>query len=356
MTLSFGSPAGLRRREFGDRQMAGSEWVPLPVRQYVRALIDGDELEPYGRAAAIREVRAELKKAEKELHRHPADGDVASWRTLAREVATQRQYTEGLKRNIDVLGRLVSDERMRDAYDGLKNAFTDDWQWKGFAAAAWAADMDYRQHRERMRLAREHVIDIADAATRLADLLDKNFGVSWPSSFGDVATLLRTTDNHEMQNHNLAMWSVMRWRILGFRSRPGSADSNDGSGSDAPTRVVVRTIVDDTPAERDPVDSFLEDIRYAWGVAPSLSALLRTLAREASHFEPTEFGPVAAATIKRQHNIKTEYIRAFAHLLGERHIPLSADVQKAMAITATVVLNGPDLVVSFDDVRKALQA
>jgi hypothetical protein len=49
-------------------------------------------------------------------------------------------------------------------------------------------------------------------------------------------------------------------------------------------------------------------------------------------------------------------VRAFGNLLTEVHkFELTAPVQKAIAVVANVVINQPDVDVTYDDVRKALQ-
>jgi hypothetical protein len=57
----------------------------------------------------------------------------------------------------------------------------------------------------------------------------------------------------------------------------------------------------------------------------------------------------------RQQSVKAEYLRAFGNLLTEQHgFILTTDIMKAMAIAANVVINSPDIDVTYDDVRKAL--
>lgn len=334
--------------------MTGDFDVPPPIREYVTALIEGSGDESYGWAAALEDAKRTLAAHDRKLKLHPRDGDPSVRQQLSREVLVQRQFVEAVQRNIDTLRLLVTDERMKDAYVFLNPEFTEAWQWKDFAAAAWVAAMDYKKYRERLRDVREHSERIAAEAVKLADLLDTSLGISWPSSFADVATLLKHTDNHDMDNHNLAMWQSMRWHILGYRSSPEASSQIGKAQNKGPVRVKRRFVGPEDVNKQNPLEGFLAELRYAWGVSPSFSALLRTLAREALAFEPSEIGVVAAAIEKRQHNVKNEYIRAFAHVLKERNIAVSANVQRALAVTATVVLNDPALDVSYEDVRKAL--
>jgi hypothetical protein len=95
-------------------------------------------------------------------------------------------------------------------------------------------------------------------------------------------------------------------------------------------------------------------LRYIWGLSPDVPAVLATLARAARDFQPTETGMIAAALSTRQRSTRTEYLRAFADRLIDSGVPLTNAVMRAMAVVANVVINSPDLDVSYDDVRKAL--
>ena len=69
---------------------------------------------------------------------------------------------------------------------------------------------------------------------------------------------------------------------------------------------------------------------------------------------PTE-GPIFSAIRSRQHNKRTEYLRAFDNLLNEYQITSRPpSFVRAIAIVTNVVINDPDIDVTYDDVRKAL--
>jgi hypothetical protein len=64
---------------------------------------------------------------------------------------------------------------------------------------------------------------------------------------------------------------------------------------------------------------------------------------------------IGAAIESRQKSPKTEYLRAFGNLLTDVHnFALTKSIMQAMAIVANVVVNFPDVDVTYDDVRKAL--
>ena len=97
-------------------------------------------------------------------------------------------------------------------------------------------------------------------------------------------------------------------------------------------------------------------IQMAWNIAPKLPALLRTLAATASVYKPTPTGVVGAALSSQKSVPKTQFIRAIGYLLSEEYgVDLSTNIYKAIAITTMVVLNNPEMDVSYDDVRKVIE-
>jgi hypothetical protein len=109
-------------------------------------------------------------------------------------------------------------------------------------------------------------------------------------------------------------------------------------------------------AEEDPVEQERALIRAIWQSAPSLSSILDTVKIAAQNWTPSEIGFIRAAIASRKKNPKTEYVRGFGDLLKKTHgFTLTPQLMKAMALTATVVITDKDLVVTYDDVRKALQ-
>jgi hypothetical protein len=252
--------------------------------------------------------------------------------SLRMDKAQALAQRDSLKADVDCLRRLAHDERMRDAYALLAREFTDDRQWRNFICAAWAARVDFAKYRDRLRRAAELTGEIAQAAEMLARLIRQfsETGINGPSEFYSIPELLRQTDNHEMQGHNLHMWRSMRQHVLG-----------DPPMGEKPE------IARDEKARNT--------LRYAWGTAPEVSALLETLANAARSFNPTETGMIGAAIKSRQRSPKTEYLRAFGNALTDGHgLALTRPIMRAMAITANVVINLPDVDATYDDVRKAL--
>jgi hypothetical protein len=99
----------------------------------------------------------------------------------------------------------------------------------------------------------------------------------------------------------------------------------------------------------------LAGLRYGWEKAPPFSALVKTVAKAARSFTPSDGDFIGAAIASQKHNSKAEYLRAFAYLLTRKHkFSRKPSVIRAMAIFANVVVGGPDSDVNYDDVRKVL--
>lgn len=341
-------------------------YVPAAVRAYIETLIDGDQPEQ-GWAASLTIAKQQLSEIEQEIAARTGRGqsDLAS---LRQQKTDTTQHRNMLQNNVDCLLRLGHDHRMREPYALLTREVSDDTQWRGFIYSAWAARMDYASYRERLKRARELKEEIADAADKLGKVLRQFFetGVNGPGEFYSVRELLRKTDNHELQGRNLYMWRSMRKHVLGDPRRQEPAPDQQYkldlplSESD---RVIesagVRIYLPHFPlvpsgdrAEPDP----LADLHYGWTVSPPVSDVVETLSTVARGFDLSEYGTVAAAIDSRKANVRTDYVRAFAHLLTDvHHFTLTTAVRQAMAIVANVVLNLLNSDVTYDDVRKALE-
>jgi hypothetical protein len=65
---------------------------------------------------------------------------------------------------------------------------------------------------------------------------------------------------------------------------------------------------------------------------------------------------VEAALLSQKRNSKSEYLRAFGHVLKDRGFRPEKPIMHAMAITATIVIDDSNVVVTYDDVRKAIKS
>ncbi len=247
---------------------------------------------------------------------------------------------------------------MREVFALLTREFIDDQQWRSFTYAAWAARVDFAKYRDRLKRAAELKGEIADAAETLAKLI-RQFsatGLNGPDEFYSIPELLRQTDNHDMQDHNLHMWRSMRRHVLGDLPMSDVTEAMPVVKSGEPIPHIKIVIVPvEGKAKIDPKEEARNMLRYAWGTAPYFSELLDTVAKAGRAFKPSESGMIGAAIESRQKSPKTEYLRAFGNLLTDVHnFALTTPIMQAMAIAANVVIDSPNVDVTYDDVRKAL--
>jgi hypothetical protein len=333
-------------------------YVPAAVRAHITILIDGDSREPQGWAASLAEAEETLTRINRAIERYLRRGEDDYLPSLREQKADALAHRDGLKDNVDCLRRLAHDARMANAFALLTCEFTADRQWREFTSAAWAARMDFGLYRDRLKRATELKGKIANAAETLAELIHQfsEIGICGPGEFYSIPELLRQTDNHEMQGHNLRMWRSMRRHILGDMPRQDIPDAKPAEGGSEPVPHIEIVLVPmGEKAEIDPEQEARNMSGYAWQVAPDFSALLGTMTSAARNFEPSESGMIGAAIQSRQQSRKTEYLRAFGSLLTDVHrFTLTTAIMQAMAIVANVVINLPDVDVTYDDVRKAL--
>lgn len=323
--------------------------TPAIVRTYIEFLVEGED----GWQTFLRSAEDKLA-AVRDLIQGGAGGISAleSLRAHEREAAAHR---DALAETVGILRRLASDSRMREAFESLAKAALDDQQWQRFIRAAWVAHQNYTARRERLKRAAELRSEIADTAEKLAALIDKlsSIGITCPDELHSIPALLQQTDNHEMDGRNLRMWRGLRRHILGDLPE-ADAPTRAASGQPNAPVSVVRVVL--APGGRGSVISRenekRETLRYAWETAPGFPELLRTAARGARNFEPKESDVVEAALVSQKSNPKTQYLRAFARILTGDNFSLSGPIIAAMAVTANVVLDSPEIDVTRDDVRK----
>ena len=334
-------------------------YVPAAVRAHITTLIEGDSWEPMGWQKSLDSAERQLAEIDGQIESCIRWGKDDYLPGLRKERAEAAEHRDMLAGDVDCLRRLAHDARMREAFALLTREFTEDSQWRNFTYAAWAARVDFAKYRDRLKRATELKGEIAEAAETLENLIRQfsETGINGPSEFYSIPELLRQTDNHEMQGHNLQMWRSMRRHVLGDLPRDDAQEVTPVEEGDEPVRPIEIVVVPmDGKAEIDPVEGERNTLRYAWGTAPNFSALLDTVAKAARDFKPSESGMIGAAIAKREKNIKTEYLRAFGNMLTDAHgFVLTTPIMQAMAIVANVVINLPDDVdVTYNDVRQAL--
>jgi hypothetical protein len=337
------------------------QYVPDVIRKKIGAMLDGDDWEPMGWHDALDSAEERLAKIEADSRRENSTRECMDSLRKQRKEAEEHRNT--LEKYVSCLHRLATDPRMKAVYERLAEEFVDDEHWKGFIHAAWAAEVEFYKYRDQLKWTADLNNEIANTAQKLADFLRKTSETgfsNWPTEFFDISELLRKTDNHEMQDRNLHMWRSRRKYIVGGRPLPNAVDSESHQEGREPTvsEPTVIRFVSPENAKIDPEQERLHTLQYAWSVAPDLSALLDTVVAAARRFEPRENGMIGAGLKSRQKSRaeNKEYLRAFSHLLTEVYgMSLTRNVLNAMAQVATVVLDDPHFVVTYDDVTKALK-
>lgn len=289
------------------------QWVPGEVRVSIQNWLEGRS----GRNNLMKDLaasRARLTRIRKEIR------DRGNSKELRHQQAEQEDMVASYERSIETLKSIATDERMKEVWPILQAHFRDDANLGYFVDAAWASNIDYRRFRERTKTAKKNAKKIATQAKKLMELLATSLRdySEWPNEFTSIRALLAGTDGTDPK------WPYLRSGLLGATAGPESHGT-----------------------------------RYAWSTAPKLAECLQTLAAAANGFEPPDFDPefglVGAALATRQTSEKTAYIRAFAASLSSHDIEILPPVKRAMAGTAAVILNHPDLIVSTDEVSKALR-
>lgn len=276
------------------------------------------------------------------------------------ELREIEKYRNEVAEDVSTLKRLIHDARMKDAYKLLVIAFFDEENSQEkidrFIHSAWAARVDFLKCRETLKKAEDLRSEIAKTADKLANLLTEiiDTGVCCPAEFSSIPALLANTDNHNMNNHNLYMWRSMRKYILGDLPEREQSNNQIQYDENEPIEIKIVFLEDGEKPIITPEEQTGNTLRYAWRTSPYFSAILKTVSTAAKEFEPSVDGFIGSAISSRQSSEKTEYIRAFGALLNEYQVPIANDIMKAIAITATIAINSPDVIASFDDVRKAL--
>ena len=328
-------------------------YVPAAVRTYIQGLLCGDQWEPMGFHASLMSAESRLTEIEGAIKARILLGELGDLDSLRKQKSEAAEHRNGLASEVACLRRLSQDSRMRDAFALLTREFSHDTEWRQFIHAAWAARMNFQMYRDQLKRGADLSGQIADAAQTLAGLLRQfsGAGIWGPDEFYSIPELLKKTDHYEMPGP----WQCVRPTVLGDNPRsdtPGSEPTED----DGTVPIIERIFIEpgDVP-EIDPKEEGRNMLRYAWSKAPDLPTLLDTVEKSARSFKPSISGMIGAAIQSRQRSQKTEYLRGFGHLLvNEYGFTLTTTIMQAMAIVGDVVINSPEIGVTYDDVRKVM--
>ena len=307
-------------------------YVPQAVRLYVAESLTGD---PRKCGASLLFAMAEAQLA------RLVRAGVEAWRPDFIEAMAKLKRAEDY---LNCIRRLALDARMKDVYLLLAGELSRDDEIVRFISCAASTLDDYSKYRDRVIEAKRLADDIATAAAKLGVALQRaeNFnGLMWPEEFRCTQALLER------------------------------AQLDRGDGQYVPPPAVGPIYIDKVdasrllnPIERATFERFLEEYE-AWVAAgrpeqpretafdpQNTRSVIDALAAAALAYEPAEAGVLHAALASRKGNATAEYLRAFNWVLGD--VQRSPALIKAIAITATVVLNDPDHAVTPADVRSVI--
>lgn len=330
------------------------KYIPPAVKAHLEKELYGADIFD-GWIALLAKASKELEAIEEQITVRTLRGELDVLDALRQDRLTIIKRRDTYSRDVACLQRFIYDPRMCEGYEILVEELSHDKHQRGFMSAAWAALIDFQPFRERIKKAESLKNEIVGAARNLACMIRdySKLGMNGPNEFYSIPHLLRETDNHEMQGHNLHMWRHMRGYVLGDIPEHEKLKPDDDMSGPIEIKVVFHGPGE--TAKIDPKEELRNKLRYAWGTAPSFDALLDTLSRGGLDFIPSENGMIGAAISKRQHNERAEYLRAFANSLGNVHyIKITPALMRAMAIVGNVALDLQDDLLSYDDVRKTL--
>lgn len=323
-------------------------YVPVAVRGYVTSLLKGNAYGAVGWEEAMSRIQQRLDHLDCVITNCIQQGlnnDLVALRRERVAVETERNM---LAEDTACIQRLIHDQRMESTFAILNRAALNDVQWHSFFDAAWSAHMAFKRYREQLKKAMALKAEIAEAADKLAVLIGSfhALGLNGPEVFFSIPALLRETDNHKGSGQKQYLWRFARKNILG--------DCPESNCEFSPSfELDLNAANEDIQAEVDPVEQGKNAVHIAWRAAPDFSALLGTVAHAARDYKPCEAGMIGAAIESRKQNPKIEYLRAFWHLLEHEHGFLRAKpIVKAITVVANVVINSPDVDVTYDDARK----
>ncbi|MDX7849660.1 hypothetical protein SJR91_19180 [Aeromonas caviae] len=334
-------------------------YTPAAVRVLITTLIEGDSREQQGWASSLANAEEILSGIERTIESFLQRGREDYLPSLRVQRAEALAHRNSVAVEVACLCRLGQDPRMAEPFALLTRIFSDDKQWENFIRAAWAAHQDFAKSRDKSKRAADQAGVVVNSIKTVINAIDhfSDIGISGPDELYSIPALLRQTDNHADRGRNLHMWRGLRGYLLGDQPEREMPKVKPALVSDEPFPILnVQFMPADKSIVIDPAEELRNSLRYAWDTAPTLTALLGTLANVMRDFRPSQSDVIEAATSSRQHSQKSEYLRAFGYLLAKQyHFTLTKPLMQAMAIAANVVINSPDTIVTYDDVSKALK-
>jgi hypothetical protein len=335
--------------------MERPNYVPEPIFSFISSLLLGDNLTPIGMIQNLAEIEDEIFAIEEKLKNNPKVDSSKARSELRKQLSKNIASRASLKIDVEMLKRLIYDNRMKAAYSLLTDESFSDQQWRAFIQSVWAARLDYSPYRAQIKSASILSRKISTASSKLAKLLrdTANTGYSsWPAEFFSVFELLRITENLDKYGSE-STWRLHRDYLLGAWGNSDERKSNPREDSVNVTHG-VKFVSFETEGDPkiDTEDARRFALRNAWSAAPGLPQILDTLSDAAKSFTPTEEGAIAAAIKSQKNNVKKEYIRALRSFLLDTHgLSITLKMKKAFGIVINVALSDLDIDVSDEDLK-----
>jgi len=300
------------------------KWVPAGVAQKVEAIVEEwrrSEEHIRVRLADI-DTKANIRRGRRP---HSLQSACKRMQKLLQDRLQAR--IDNIRDDIACIERLTRSHNDGRDYDrqelyGRWLSGLDDRKVVMFLLAACEAAHNHTRIRRQLRearLLRQEIIKAARELSRQIRTLE-SLDVGMPKELVSTRALLRIANPSHPDD--VDAWETLRPQILG----------------DEPDSIVKVC---------DELDSSAE-VRSAWDSAPDLADLLEAAAMAAENY-------ITAPLHSRQKGEKTDAIRVFAGILTRIFkFDLTDRIKHAMAVAATIAINRPDIVVTYDNVRKAL--
>ncbi|MFM9941244.1 MAG: hypothetical protein ACKVP7_17310 [Hyphomicrobiaceae bacterium] len=286
------------------------------------------------------------------------------------------------------LERLATDSRMKEAYGCLTSVLGEErpWEriflsssdvnqrfWEKFFFSATHANQDFGAWRTQLKRVMELKNGIAAKANQiikqLAELSDlasqdelrqTDYQMNWPDGLFRLPELCF--------RKNIDIEAALERERLARLADKGITEID--LPSDAPATKKGRAkrktkLPNDTPACADGLlDILFESSQTLVAIdalTPRAIDVVSVISKAANEWEPQLYFEAGAAMVSRKNTPKVQYIRAFWYSLNSDLLsrkpfdPPSADLLKAIAITADVVLNDANDSIGVPDVRHALK-
>ena len=285
------------------------------------------------------------------------------------EEIAEDEWDRVTKQREERINLLVNDIRMQEVYSLLTSVFTKDEEFESFVRSAIHALDDYQKHSERMRRAKELKEETAEYARNLANKLaklhdilrevnmeegyhlNKTRNFIGASRFQDDEPIEMPETNELYHPRKNEWWDFAKVGILGL-----ARVENTDEESYPMCRNYESTPIGIENLEKD---KFIDGIRFAWQKAPPLTDCLKSFAEALESYELTydwSNPHITAATSSRKRTVHVDYIRGFVALLLQYEVKITKPIMQAMAITANVVIDNPEIDVDYREVKRLVDS